>query len=393
MAPLLVQCETELAHVAARLEKAACVALDLESNGLFAYRAKACIVQIATPDAVVIVDALATSLAPLAPLLESKHLVKIVHDVAFDARILAEAHVALANVHDTSIAARMLGRVSTGLASLLSTELGVGINKSMQQHDWGRRPLSEAAIGYLAGDVVHLQALEAKLFGEVRERNIAEEVDEETRYRLAHAIGAAGAGDSRPPYLRLKGIEHAAPSDLPILRRLAELREARARELDVPPFKVLGPDMLFEIARTKPKTMDDLQSIRGTRGITKGRRPQSFAQEILQAVQCGMNEGINNGALSNGDRAMLLRSRPASAALGAARRSRKLRLLQWRKGAAKERKVDDQVVLPGHCLDDLASLSSPSLEAIANVAGIGHFRVERDGNTLLSVLLAEDRAK
>jgi ribonuclease D len=69
-----------------------------------------------------------------------------------------------------------------------------------------------------------------------------------------------------------------------------------------------------------------------------------------------------------------------------ARRLREQRLTKWRREAAKTRGVDEQVVLPGHCLQDLADLDVPSRAAIAAVPGLGAFRVERDGDALLAAL-------
>jgi ribonuclease D len=73
-------------------------------------------------------------------------------------------------------------------------------------------------------------------------------------------------------------------------------------------------------------------------------------------------------------------------ALLRARRAREQRLTRWRKDEAKKRGVDEQVVLPGHCLQDLADVSEPSLEAIARVPGLGSFRVDRDGAGLVAAL-------
>ena len=70
------------------------MAFDLESNGMHAYRATACIIQLAWPTTRSSSSTrYATSLAPLGELLASPDTEKIVHDVAFDARILAEAGV------------------------------------------------------------------------------------------------------------------------------------------------------------------------------------------------------------------------------------------------------------------------------------------------------------
>ncbi|MBX3188265.1 MAG: HRDC domain-containing protein [Labilithrix sp.] len=379
--PVLITREDDLARAALRLTEARRIAVDLESNGMFAYRATACIVQIASEGDVILVDALKTSLAPLAELMTSRATEKIIHDVAFDARILAEARVALANVRDTSLAARMLGRTATGLASLLDVELGVSIDKKMQQHDWSERPLTPSALTYLAGDVAHLHALRDRLWTEVEERGIADAVEEETRYRLAQAVAAAGTEDPRPPYVRLKGIERVPEAELAILRHLAEIRERHARDLDVPPYKVLAPDVLFAIARAKPTTLDELSQIKGA---MSGRRARALAPDVLDAVAVG----IEDVTIPDEERVWFDKPRLA-AGVARKRRAREQRLTKWRKDEAKRRGVDEQVVLPGHCLHDLADLAEVSLEAIAAVPGIGAFRVARDGAALLTAIAEE----
>lgn len=353
------------------------VAVDLESNGLFKYRACVCVVQLAAADDVVVVDSLAVPSKALAGLLGSLSIPKVVHDVAFDARLLAEEDAILMNVQDTSIAARMLGRTATGLASLLSSELGIDIDKKMQHHDWTLRPLDAAAVSYLAGDVAHLEALADRLFADVEAKGIAEEVAEETRYRLVQAAAARNTADPRPPWLRLKGIDKTPEDDLPILRVLAELREEKARALDVPPYKVIAPDVLFAIARAKPKTMGELDRIRGA---TQGKRARSLAGQVLKAV-------ANAPEIPAEEQKMRERPRlPSSVAKK--RRARADRLTKWRRAEATRREVDEQAILPGHVLQDLADLEDATMESIAEVPGIGAFRVARDGETILSALSA-----
>lgn len=378
----LVTKSAELRSLAERLSRAPRVALDIESNGLFKYRATLCTIQLAGEpgETAVVVDAMAAPLDAIAALLGAEGPRKIVHDVAFDARILAEAGLALGNVLDTSIAARMLGRTATGLASLLGTELGIAIDKKLQHHDWSARPIRSRELTYLAEDVAHLGALADKLWTEVEARGIADAIEEETRYRLAQAIAAASVVDPRPPWVRLKGIDRVPAAELPILRRLAAVREDKARRLDVPPYKVLGPDVLFAIARARPRTMEELARIRGA---AQGPRARSLAPALLEAVRAGLEDRC----VPEDERAMLERPRlPSSVAK--ARRAREQRLTSWRKEEARRRKVDEQVVLPGHCLQDLAGLEDTSLASIAAVPGIGAFRVARDGASIRAALEA-----
>ncbi len=360
------------------------VALDLESNGLFAYRARICVVQLAWQGEIAIVDTLLVAPLELRTLLSSRSTTKIIHDVAFDARMLAEEGVVLENVLDTAVAARMLGRAATGLGSLLSSELGLSVDKTMQQHDWTVRPLGNAAVRYLAGDVEHLEELADRLFAEVASRGIFAEVEEETRYRLAQAIGSAGEADPRPPYARLKGIDRVAAEDLPILRRLAELREERARSLGVPAYKVLSPEILLQIARAKPKTREELAKIKGA----NAGRARFLADEVLREVE----RGGSDGAVPESELAMITKPRPPPGVLRT-RRAREKALTRWRREEAKKRGVDEQVVLPGHCLQDLAALPDLCQDALTRVPGIGAFRVARDGAAILAAMSRSEGAR
>jgi ribonuclease D len=381
----LVTNEDTLRTVARRLGEEPRVALDIESNGMHAYRATLCVLQLAAKGSVVIVDPLATKLDALGPLLASKTTVKLLHDVSFDARILAEAGLTLANVRDTSVAARMLGRTATGLGSLLSAELGIEVDKKMQHHDWAQRPLDRAALSYLGNDVLHLEALADRLFGEVETRAISAEVDEETRYRIAQSIASAGAQDPRPPYVRLKGIDKLPEADLAVLRHVALVREEKARALDVPPYKVLAPDVLVAIAHAKPRSAADLARIKGA---TQGRRAASLEAELLKAV----GAGIEDPRVPDEDRQYLERPRlPSSVARQ--RRAREQRLTKWRRDEAQRRGVDEQVVLPGHCLQELADLEAATLADLAEVPGLGAFRVDRDGPALTALLVKPEEGE
>src|SRR5262249_7998487 len=141
--------------------------------------------------------------------------------------------------------------------------LGVTIDKEMQQHDWGRRPIDPTALKYLVGDVAHLEALDDVLWGEGTARGIEQEVLEETSYRLACAAQAAKSPDARPADLRLKGGDRTSGVERAVLRCVAALREKIAAALDVPPHRALPNEVLFVIARHRPRTPAELLRIRG----------------------------------------------------------------------------------------------------------------------------------
>jgi ribonuclease D len=374
--------EDALREVVTMAGRASWLAVDVEASGMFSYRARPCTVQLSWDGGteVAVVDTLATSISPLADLLGPDGPVKIVHDVAFDARLLAESGIALANVHDTAVAARMLSRMATGLANLLDGELGVQITKTLQQHDWRVRPLDERMLGYLADDVTHLEALERKLWTEVGERGIEDAVLEETRYRIATATAATLPSAAVPPYARVKGAGRLGQRELAALRVAADLREREAERRDVPPHKVASGDALLAIARTRPATLDDLGRIRGFAAAAPASR--TFAIDLLRALP-GAGDSIPADERGFFDP---VRMPPAVARM---RRHREARLSAWRRIEAKARGVDEQVVLPGHCVRDAVDLGVQTLQYLARVPGLGAFRVERYGEAILRVLSGE----
>jgi ribonuclease D len=381
-APRVVSQADELRDLVGEARRAPLVAVDVEADGIFAYRARPCTVQLSWGggERVAVVDALATSIAPLGELLGEQGPVKIVHDVAFDARLLAENGIALANVHDTAVAARMLSRPATGLASLLEGELGVHIAKTLQQHDWRIRPIDERMLGYLAADVAHLEALERKLWAEVCDRGVEDAVLEETRYRIASAFASTQPHDAVPAYARVKGAGRLGQRDLAALRVAAELREREAERRDVPPHKIASADALIAIARARPRTADDFAKVRGfALGAPGGR---AFATELARAIASA------GDSIPDDERAYFEPVR-MPAAVARLRRQREARLVSWRRMEAKRRNVDEQVILPGHCMKDAADTDVETVDDLARVPGLGEFRLKQDGEAILQALRGE----
>jgi ribonuclease D len=377
------------------------VGLDVESDGLFAYRAGLCVVQLATARDVFVIDTLRLSgtasreaarqpLEPLVKLLGSDGPIKILHDLGFDARLLGEHGVPLGNCHDTAITATLLGRKATGLGTLLLSELGLTVDKSLQTHDWRTRPLEPAQLDYLAGDVEHLFALDDKLRGEASARGILPEVDEEIGYRLETAEQSVREPDLRPPFVRVKGVDkllggsgggRRRDTELAIVRELAELREDEARGRNVPPYRVLGNETILALASTRPSSMLELSRMRGL-GVEAGR----LGGAILQAVA----RGKQAGKIPADEEHWFERPRvPADEAR--AERGRQAKLTAWRKAEAASRGVDEQAVLPGHLLRAIAGALpvAPTVETLAAVRGMSPRRLAHYGEAIVQALVRE----
>ena len=281
-------------------------------------------------------------------------------------------------MHDTALLAQWLGRPSTGLASLVSTELGVTLDKSLQAQDWAARPLTERSIRYLVGDVEHLLALEDRLWPEAVQTGIDAEVLEETAYRLTTAARSIQEPDPRPAFVRLKGAEKLDGSDRGVLRRVAMAREAEAERLDTPAGELVPSAVLLAIAHARPRTTRALARIRSPIARFDSAR---VADALLRAVQ----EGLADGELPAEDRAWFEHPKPPPG-LVKARHAREARLSAWRKREAKARGVHEQVVLPGHCASDIIESEPAALADLGRIAGMGERRVSRYGDAILAAL-------
>src|SRR5690606_33940651 len=106
-----------------------------------------CLIQIAASSGTYLFDALELAdLSPLAEVFGDAAVVKVIHNAAFERRILGRYGLALEGVVDTlRVSRRLRGtRIADGhsLKSVCARELGLMLDKSEQISDWSQRPLS-----------------------------------------------------------------------------------------------------------------------------------------------------------------------------------------------------------------------------------------------------------
>lgn len=376
MQRILIDSRTQLSTLVQEAMRAPRIAVDLESDGLFRYRPQLCTLQIAVGDTLAVIDTLALEAqAELQALLGPEGPLKVIHDVSFDARLLRRYDLTLGRVFDTALAARLLGAAGTGLSTLLAERCQVQVNKELQQHDWGQRPLSVQALGYLYDDVAHLFALHDSLQRDVSAKNIDAELEVEIQYTLEQ-VEQEQQGLTRPPWLRVKGAQALPAHEQAVLRALCELREQVAQAQNVPPFRVLHDRTLLQLAHTRPRSGSSLQ-----RGPT--RLPKA-AQPLIAAILDAMERGAADPAASERDLSTLPTA-PSSAERNLRRRLEKA-LSSWRKAEAERRNVDPQVILSGHALHALSQARPTDHAGLRSVRGLGECRIERYGQAWLSLI-------
>lgn len=281
MTQTIVADRAGLDRLCARVRDAARVALDTEFHAERTYSARLMVVQLAFDDGTVIVDALAlTDLRRLVLALTETTVVG--HALSADLKIFADRYgLVPSRVFDTQIAASFLGYgMQISLADLVRSVCGVRLAKSQTVSDWSARPFSERQIEYLVDDVVHLLPVYDALLPRLERKGRYEWVFEECaelgdieRYRM----------DERRAYLRIPGAMRMSRRELGILNELVKLRDAVARERDLPVRYVLPDDVLAGLAAIKPSKAEDFAQLRRFDGGMK----RQLGPAILEAVARG----------------------------------------------------------------------------------------------------------
>ncbi len=282
-APILVAEAAALAALVEEIRREPRIALDTESNSFHVYRERVCLLQITTRTADYVVDPLAVDVGPLgAVLCDGRE--TVLHGADYDVRCLRREYGwRLPNLFDTMAAARRLGRPGLGLSALVEQHFGARLSKAFQRSDWGRRPLTREQLAYAALDTHFLLPLHEILAGELETRGAVDEARREFA-RIASAEPRERVFDPEG-WRRMREARALDEPGRAVLRALWIAREARAREADRPPFKVLADQTMIEVARRRPQTQEELARFPGITPSVLRR----MGSDILDAVRAGQS--------------------------------------------------------------------------------------------------------
>ena len=375
-----IEREAELRALARDLLRERVLAVDTEADSFYHYFDKTCLVQIGSSQGIFLIDPLAlggpAELAPLGPVFASRKIRKVFHAAEYDLYVLKrDCSFEFANLFDTMVSAQLLGYPAVGLAALAHRHFGVTLPKDEQRSDWSARPLRESQLLYAAADVTYLAPLAEKLEAQLEERGRlgwAKEEFEALVQRTWPAREFDGAG-----YLRIKGAKGLPAVELSVLRELYLLRDARAREVDRPPFKVLGNRTLIEIAQRQPGGSSELGRIKGVTELILRR----LGREILAAVARGQRaphaplRKPDGGGRRRMDR----------------RTEKRLELLKrWRSARARELDLDPGVLCPNTGLEAIAWRNPARATDLGDVPEVKGWFVREFGREIVEALRGSD---
>jgi ribonuclease D len=360
----------ELKELAAHFSQQPVLAVDTESNSLFAYQEKVCLVQFSTPWTDYLIDPLAIrDLSPLGAIFADPGIVKVFHAAEYDLICLRRDYgFTFANLFDTMQALRILGRQAVGLGSILESEFGMMVDKRHQRANWGQRPLPQALLDYARMDTRYLIPLRAQL---LRELDAAErlELANEDFERLCKINGAPQ--DEEPVARGITGGRMLPPRQYTVLLELGKYREQVARQIDKPLFKVIGDKTLLAIAEACPKSLEQLKQLPG---MTPGQIDR-HGKALLHAVQRGMEgKPISPPRTQRTDEQIL---------------NRLEKLREWRKKTAQALKVESDIVLPRDLMIALAEHPPRNQDELRASLKDVPWRWKHYGEQILRLLEAE----
>ena len=340
------------------------LAVDTEADSFYHYFHKCCLIQISDGEVAYLIDPLAIDrLDALGALMSSKSIVKVLHAAEQDVMYLRrDFGFVLHSVFDTMIGAQLLGLPGIGLARLLETYFGVRLDKGCQRDDWSRRPLSDRQKSYAADDVRRLIALKAVLTEALHAKGRMSWAEEE------FDLVAQRSWDSRPfdadDVWGIKGVRDLSPRQAAVLRRLFVMRDERARQADLPPFRIVSDEALLALARRLPVSAAELHGIKGVTPLVRRR----IGDGLLEAVRLGHDDPEATPPVSS--RSGRGRRKPAAAV------ARLLRLREWRSGEAARLGLDPGVLMPQSTLEGLALRGLAAIDAPDGIVGMRRWRLD-----------------
>ncbi|MFL5478501.1 MAG: ribonuclease D [Gemmatimonadaceae bacterium] len=350
------------------------LALDTEGASFHRFLDRIYLLQLSTRDRSAIIDPLPIgSPAKLGQLLQDPKVEVVFHDADYDLRLVHQDygwHVT--KIFDTRVAAQLLGIKSFGLAALLEQYFDVKLDKKHQRADWSMRPLTPDMLEYAAQDTRYLLQLRDHMKSELERRGRWHWAEEEfsrlegTRWE---------AEESMEGFLRMKGARDLNRRELAVLREVANWRDTVAAQLDRATFRVMGNEVLLELARRAPRSVSELSAIKG---MPKGMIERGGA-DIVAGIRRGMDAPeadlpkFPRGQRWNKDRDF---------------DDRVSRLKAVRDAAATRLELDPGVLCSRERLENIARSGASTLEDLKSVPDLRQWQIDQMGEGFLEALRA-----
>jgi ribonuclease D len=253
------------------------IALDLEGEfNLHQYGEKLCLLQVFDGKNAAIIDPFKISMEHIKRFLENRSILKIMFDASGDRAFMYKNYdIDLLSLLDLQEAVDLLEHEKSDLKSVLRKVLKIdgGMSKKkLQRYNWTRRPLDAGAIEYAIKDVLYLFDLKDKLLPEIVKRGLLDQFI----LRNLQAQNKPHVYSTTPRLLESGRYKSLARDKQRIFKRLFEIRERYAKNINLPPNSVIPNEQLFLLAEVR----------NGYSDIHFGKRvPESVQERIAEEIK------------------------------------------------------------------------------------------------------------
>lgn len=281
---LFIQKNEDLQTLCAELAEKPYFAIDTEFIRERTFWPELCLVQIAADGVEACIDALAgLDMSCFYDILNNKDIVKVFHSCRQDLEIFYVLSGKVpCNVFDTQVAGMVCGMEEmASYQKLVSTMLGVTLDKGQRFTDWAKRPLTDKQIKYALCDVTYLLQAYKIMIKQMTENGrlswIKSDMEALCDEKL-YEVNPDNAWKKVRTHIKDK-------KSLGVLKEIAKWRELEAMHVNLPRKQVLKDEVLLEIASCQPTSKEELA---GMRGLPRRFAKNRLAEPLLQAVQRGL---------------------------------------------------------------------------------------------------------
>jgi ribonuclease D len=251
------------------------VAMDFEGEfNLHVYGEKLCLIQIFDGNEYFIIDPLGISRDEMAKTLENRKVMKIFYDATSDSKLVYKQYgIKMTAVYDLKFLVDILNFDRKGLDSVIFQLLNITISKKkkFQQYNWTRRPIDSDAMQYALSDVEYLFDLKNLLYKLIEKEGKTEEL-------IFTSIQKSVDFDKKsiPGIMKSMDFRNLRSVEKELLKKIFDIRESIAKELNVPPNLLMPKKQLFQASK-------DIKSIEN---LDFNRRiPREFRIKFLAKIK------------------------------------------------------------------------------------------------------------
>ena len=252
------------------------IAMDFEGEfNLHVYGERLCLIQVYDGSDYYLVDPFGIGEEILTRFLTLKNMLYMFFSADSDRSLVYKQYKVKMNaVYDLQHLVEVLDLPGKGLDAVLLSELGVTVEnkKKYQRQNWIKRPIDEGAKQYAINDVAYLFDLHESLLEKIKTRDKVEELV----FKLAGSFKDFDK-KSIPGIFKTTAYRKMNRDKKARYAKIVDLREACAKELDVPANMVLTKQDLVLVTYET----DKIRNIRFHHKVPRGMR-ERFIDDVLK---------------------------------------------------------------------------------------------------------------